>query len=280
MTLNTRNKLLLVLDVVASVLFIIFLVGVIFFFVNGRYSAIPSLNRPLNITSNGNIFIRNSPIASIISLLILPLYVSIFGLYIYLKFEKTKSDEIVYLSLFFMGLCLQSFGIMIALLEMWNTSSKILLVIGRCQLCGQVISGIAFLLLAIFVGTESYEERTAETDKRLGIAVCISLLCASIFPINTMKITSALWVCTGFDVSLFLLLVLVSVIAFVVMVFDSFRRGYKFFSGPILSSFLFMGGYNVLTQTDNYLALTIGASCFFSGTFGYLIFLRKKYLWN
>ncbi|MCR5699374.1 MAG: hypothetical protein K6G52_07010 [Treponemataceae bacterium] len=279
MTLRIRNKLLLAIDIVAFVVFVTFIVAAALFFTRDGLSTIPKLERNLNLSENICIF-KNSPLASMISLLIRPFYVAIFGLFIYISFEKTKAEEIIYISLYFIGYALQGFSVLIPILQLWNTTLATTIIIGRIALVGHLISGIAILLLTIMLGTENPDKKESTTDRNIWISVSISLFCAIIIPINTVSITSTFWLNTGFDVMLFVLLAMIIIISIVVLSFYSYYNQTGILKSPALYVSILEVGYLMLQQGDNYFFLVLGAVLLFSSTYALLVTIRRKYLWN
>ena len=279
MTLRVRNKLLLAIDIVAFVVFVTFIVAAALFFSRDGLSTIPKLERNLNLSENICIF-RNSPLASMISLSLRPFYVAIFGLFVYISFEKTKAEEITYVSLYFIGYALQGFSVLIPILKLWNTTLAATIIIGRIALAGHLISGMAILLLTIIIGTENPDKKESSTDRNIWISVSISLFCAIIIPINTLNITSTFWLNTGFDVMLFVLLALIITISIVVLSFYSHYNQTGILKSPALYVSILEIGYLMLQQGDNYFCLTLGSILLFVSTYALLVSIRHKYLWN
>ena len=125
MTLNTRNRFLLTLFVISISFLLIFSIISLIFFIKGDFSSTPKFERLLPIESE-NFLLKNSPISSVFSNLMLLLYVSISCYFLYTSFEKTKSPETIYLMGFFIGCLLQSLKILVVILKLWDTSSYIL----------------------------------------------------------------------------------------------------------------------------------------------------------
>ena len=279
MTLKTRNRFLLALDIMSFLVFSLLLSYFVYFVLVVGLSKVPNLHRIFSL-GEGNVLIKNSPLAAMISSLLMPLYVTVFGLFIYLSFEKTKAPEIIYIALYFIGCAMQGVSLLIIALQMWDTSSIILICIARVALSGHILSAISILLLTLMVGSEGNSENKNYTDRNIWIAVCVSLFCASIIPINTTKIFSTLWLTTGFDKVLAVIFFMVLIASIVVFSIYSYYNNIKFFSSPALYLGIFELGYLLLFECDNYLFLVLGSVLFFVGTYFFLKFLRKKYRWN
>ena len=279
MTLTTRNRFLMALNIFSFVCFVVLLVASILFLTSDGLSSVPkTLIR--NFSLGSSLFFEFSPLATILSLLVLPFYVSVFGFFAFLSFEKTKSSEIVYLSLFFLGCTMQSISVFIPIFSLWDMTSKFLLFIAKIHLAGELISSVSIFLVTMFIGAASSNERITTTDRNVGIAVSLALFCTSILPLNTTKITSCFWVKTGFDTELFVLLYMVLIICVIVFSVYSIKNGYKFFRGPVPSIILFLFGYVCITQVDCWFFFALSVLTLFLGTYGFFRFLRQKYLWN
>ncbi|MGP1587746.1 MAG: hypothetical protein ACTTHG_05320 [Treponemataceae bacterium] len=274
MTLNTRNKILTSITIFSFVLFVIYLVGFILFVVNGKLSSIPELPRIIDYHSD-NIFLGFSPMASVISVLIWPFYVALFGMYIFLVFEKTKSDETIYLTNFFIGSVLKTSSIMVVFFQLWKNSSFLLLFLGKVHFCGMMISGISLLMFAVFMGSQ----QMVNTDRNVLISIATSIFVACILPINVTKIFSNLWMSTGFDNLLIILQVIVFVLYIFIFIDYTKKNELKILKNPMLYGIILYVGDFFLNFSDNYFVLILSCIAFFYGTYRLLKTLHKQYLW-
>lgn len=279
MTLRVRNKFFLALDIVSALVFSVFLAAFIYFILVIGLPSVPSFSRLFPLCET-NVLIKNSPLAAMISKLVMPFYVTIFGLFMYLSFEKTKAQELVYIALYFVGCAMQGISILIATLQMWETSSIMLIFIGKIALAGQILSIVSILILTLVEGSENADVNETYTDRNVWIGLSVSLFCASVMPINTTKIYSAFWCSTGFDVEIFVLFIMIMIVSIVFFACYTYKNGLSFFRGPALYVALLECGYLFLSQCDNFLFLIIGTVLLFSSTYILLSLLRQKYLWS
>ena len=132
MTLNTRNKSLLAITIISAVFLLAFLTVSIIYLVKGYFSLIPEFTRIIPINSE-NFLLKNTPLASILSILMILIFTTVSSYFVYISFEKTKSPEVVYLLGFF-GACLfQSIKILVVFFNLWETSSNFLILLGRIK---------------------------------------------------------------------------------------------------------------------------------------------------
>lgn len=275
MTLKTRNRLLLVLIVISISFLILFSIISLVSFIKGNFSLIPKFTRVLPINSE-SFLLKNSSTASILSILALLLYIPISSYFLYVSFEKTKSPETIYLMGFFTGCLLQTTKILIVLLNLYNTSSSLLFLVGRLDLMGKLLAPICLLLTAVF----PEQDQIQDADKNYGLAICASIFIAHIVPINTTKIFSNLSISCGFNLYLYIFILtcaLMTVIAFLIV---SYQRNLHFWESPSPYYFIMFLGYISLTISDCFLLLFIGIILLVLGSYKLLSNIHKYYLWK
>lgn len=273
MTLNTRNKLLLSLFVLSISFFALFFTFLLVNFIKGNFSLIPKLNRLLPIESE-SFLLKNSPIASILSILAFWIYIPISCYFLYTSFEKTKSPETVYLMGFFIACMFQAFKVLIVLLKLWNTSSQLLILIARIETIGRILAPICLLFTALF------SEQEQEADKNFGLALGVTVFCACILPINTTRIFSNFTLSCGFDKLIYIFIFLCAFITCIAFIITSKQRELSFLISPSPYYILMFLGYITLTCSDCFLMLFIGITFLTIGSYGVLSRIHKYYLWK
>lgn len=275
MTLNTRNKSLLSITIISAVFLIAFLIVSILFLVKGYISLIPEFTRVIPINSE-NFLLKNSPLASILSVLMILIFNTASSYFVYMSFEKTKSPEVVYLLGFFGACLLQSIKILVVFLNLWETSSNFLILIGRIELIGRILAPISLLFLAMF-----YElEQLQESDKNIGLALLISVFCAGFLPINFTKIYSNFTLSCGFISFINFYIVLCGIIAVISFFITSKQREMSFIQSPTPYFILMFFGYLMITNSDNFLTLTFGSIFLGFGFYELISKIHKFYLWK
>ncbi len=275
MTLNTRNKFLLSIIVISVSFLILFSAFLLINFIKGSFSLIPELHRLLPITSE-NFLLKNNPIASILSILAFLLYIPISSYFLYTSFEKTKSPETVYLMGFFIACMFQSLKILIVLLKLWDTSSQLLILIGRLEITGSFLAPLCLLFIALFSG----QEQSQDADKNFGLALGGSVFIACILPINTTKIFSNFTLSCGFDFFIQCFIFLCFLITSIAFFVTSKERDISFKASPTPYFILMTFGYITLTNSDCFLMLFVGIIFLSFGSYSIMSNIHKYYLWK
>ena len=275
MTLNNRNKTLLSITIISAVFLVAFLIGSIIFLVKGNASSIPEFTRVISFNSD-NFLLKNNPIASICSILVILLFISISTHFLYISFEKTKSPELIYLIGFFIACLLQTVKILAVFFKLWELSSNFLILIGRIELIGRIFAPISLLFTAMF----SDLEKLQESDKNIGMAFLISLFCAGFLPINYTKIFSNFTLACGFISYINFYTFLCAIITVIAFAISSKQRGMTFLQSPTLYFILMFLGYMLISITDNFLELILGTIFLAFGFFELILKIHKFYLWK
>lgn len=275
MTLNTRNKSLLAITIISAVFLLAFLTVSIIYLVKGYFSLIPEFTRIIPINSE-NFLLKNTPLASILSILMILIFTTVSSYFVYISFEKTKSPEVVYLLGFF-GACLfQSIKILVVFFNLWETSSNFLILLGRIELIGKILAPISLLFLAMF-----YElEQLQESDKNIGLALLISIFCAGFLPINFTKIYSNFTLSYGFISFINFYVILCGTIAVFSFFITSKQREISFIQSPTPYFILMFFGYLMITNSDNFLTLSLGSIFLGFGFYELISKIHKFYLWK
>ncbi len=275
MTLNTRNKFLLSLVAISITFLLLSSIISLISFVKGDFSSIPKFQRLIPNESE-SFLLKNSPTASILSILALLIYISISSYFLYTSFEKTKSPETIYLMGFFVGCLLQSTKILIVILKLWDTSSYLLILISKIEIVGRLFAPVCLLFTAMFTDIEQVQE----ADKNIGLTFGISVFCASILPINSTKIYSNFTLYCGFESFITFFIFFSALITIIAFILSSKQRELSFWSSPT-PYFIFMFiGYIMLTTSDNFLELFLGINFLGVGSCGLLSKIHKYYLWK
>ena len=275
MTLNTRNKFLLSLIVISVSSLLLFFIVALVNFIKGNFSSIPEFHRILPISSN-NFLLKNNPSVSIISILVLFLYIPISCYFLYVSFEKTKSPEIIYLMGFFTACILQSSKILIPLLNLWVNSSPWLILVARIEIIGRILAPVCLLFTALF----SEQEQIQEADRNFGLTLGIAAFFAYILPINSKKLFSNFTLSCGFDTIIYGFIFLCAIITIITFIIVSKQREVSFWESPSPYYILMFLGYIILTISDCFLLLFIGIIFLALGTYQILYRLHMYYLWK
>ena len=275
MTLKTRNKSLLSLFVISTVLLITFSIITIIFLVKGYFSSIPEFTRIIDFNFD-NFLLKNNPVASILSILVSLIFISISSYFLYISFEKTKSPEVIYLMGFFIACLLQTVKILVVFLKLWDSSSNFLILLGRIELIGRIFAPITLLFTAMFSDLEQLQE----SDQNIGLALLISVFCAGFLPINYTKIFSNFTLLCGFVSYINFYIFLCATIAAVAFAISSKKREMPFLKSPTLYFALMFLGYMMISISDNFLTLIFGTIFLGFGFYELISKIHKFYLWK
>lgn len=275
MTLNTRNKILLSIIVTSVSFLLFFFIVALVNFIKGDFSLIPEFQRILPINSS-SFLLKNRPLISIISILILILYIPISCYFLYVSFEKTKSPETIYLMGFFTACILQSTKILIPLLELWNNSSQWLILVARIEIAGRMLAPLCLLFTALF----SEQDQIQDADRNFGLAIGITSCFAYILPMNSKRIFSNFTLSCGFDNLIYFFIFFCAIITVLTFIIISKQREVSFWTSPSPYYILMFSGYIILSISDCILLLFMGTIFLILGTYQILYRLHKYYLWK
>ena len=274
MTLKTRNRFitafLISSLITASICLIIFITAIF------RGTIImPPGHRIFRIMDNIPLM-KNSFTALLISFLLIILYVPV-CFYLLLKyFENTQTSEIIFFTGFLLACLAEAARFLTICLGLWQTFSNMLIFAGNMVLFGRTLAPLSFLCASIL----SENELKQDVERNYLIMMTVSLVFAAIIPMNTARIASTGLVTEGFRPLIMIfrtLLMLTAVVSFYIQGTKKNSREQKHLSS---SSFILLLGYSMLISADNLPFLIFGSALLFLGTYRYLVFIHKLYMWN
>lgn len=271
MTIKTRNRLLLVLLAVSTVLLLTGLFLVIFHYITHTIAKPPAAFLP----SNGRVFfLRYSFRAVILSIFTMALYVVISSFFLFIEFEKTQSTEIIYFSMFLVGCLTEIMRLSLPIFNLWDSYSLFFMFCGRIIVTGRVLAPASLLFMAIASGTEQRQN----LERNLIIITAASFLTAVIIPLNTATISPLCVVEWGYAKLFFVVRILIlCTTALSLLIVNATNGGRK----RTAFMFLFLAtGYIILCSAQNYLSFTAGAALLLGGSTAFLNQIHKMYLWD
>lgn len=267
MTLKLRNRVYIFLLCVSILIFIMSLVSFFYLIIN-------NIKTPENFQKNFDLIPGLCPynkIASFISILIFPLFASIFCFAILQGFEKTAALEIQFFTGFVISCLLESIRFFIPLFELWNSYSEFVKFIGKIIIAGRLLVPLSFLFSIIF----SSSDQRQNSERNMFIMFLSAALLGFCYPINTAAITSNFSIAWGYKelfVSIRFLIFTCTVITLLQNAYiSSTKEMYmKAFSSPV-----FFLGYALLCSTDSFLELAVSASSLVTGAIIYLSSIHR-----
>lgn len=274
MTLKTRNNFIKVF-LIASILISLFtLILFIISFYKDTILMPPDFRIPAFLQHIS--FAKNSFLATMISFAVLILYVPVCFYLLIRLFENTQTSEIIFFTGFLFA-CLAEIARFITIcLGLWISFSNSLVIAGNIVLFGRTLAPLSFLCAALLSETSQRQD----IERNYVILLAVSLVFAAVIPMNTAKIASTGLVTEGFMnlVNILRFLILLTTLAsFLIHGFKKNNSEYKHLAS---SSTILILGYSLLVSCDSFLFLILGTLALSWGTFRYLKFLHKMYMWS
>ena len=271
MTIKQKNRLIFVLIFIAMAL----LLTSITFFVLGLYTKTLALPISLPQVSLPNLFLfRYNFFCPFIAVFTLLTYMIISLIIMNIEFEKTQSSEIIYLTIFFIGILPEAAKLIFPILNLWNSNQSIAIYATRFILIGRMIS----VLSIFFASTCSKAEYRQFVERNIFIILAISFIFGLIYPVNTNVILPEGRFAWGMPVMFTTSYIAIFLLSFISQIIYASRENsnYCLPFGLLLIS----AGYYVLCGAWNFFAITTGFLSLAAGTILYLGRLHHIFLWN
>ena len=274
MTIKTRNLFIKAFLISSLILTALMLVAFIFALFSGRSLATTDLRVPAILDRLP--FFQNSFIALMISFAVLFLYIP-FCFYMVLRFfENTQTSEIIFFTGFLIACMAESARFLSICMGLWLSFSNMLIFAGKVVLFGRTLTSLSFLGAALL----SDSSQRQDIERNFIILVTVSVVFAAIIPMNTAKIASTGLVTEGFmgliNMSR-LIIFITTILSFLVQGIQKNSFEYKQLA---FSSFILIAGYCLLVSCDSFIFLILGTAGLISGTWLYLKYVHKMYMWS
>ena len=269
MTIRTRNRLNIILFIISTII----LLSEIFLLLWQLLTK--NLNIQLLYTSKSTFFLtKYNPYVVIGALYFQITYVSVSSIILFRSFEKTQASDIVYFYLFLVACLVDSFRLLIPLLNISETYSNLLIFCGNASLFARLMIPLSLLCTTI-LGTV---EQRQEIEKNIFIITLLSIFFAQIIPLNTAVTCPNYSVDYSFKNTLNIASIIIIVASIVYLFVENKNHLY---SQKTTMGFLLLAlGIYCLFDATNLLKLIIAASFLSVGTFMYLKELHNQYLWK
>lgn len=272
MTIRTRNRFIIFFMFISLMLLLGagIITGLDYF--SGNF-AFPTSN-PFTFMQNNFLFKFNF-LTVVFSIFAFLFYTSFFFLFITIEFEKTQSNEIIFFSVFLLGCLSESIRLLVPVLNMWNNITTFTLFCTRTIIFGRICATVA-LLFSVICSSPDYRQYI---EQNILIIFSGSLVIAILIPLNSYEMYPTGIISWGFGRLLRISMICILCVAIVsqfIKSFSSTHRTTMLAVGLLLISI----GYYILCSSYNYFFLFSGFIPLFGGTFIYLKFLHKQYLWT
>ncbi len=275
MTLRLRNRLLRFFVAGTAITAGTVIVAFLILFFSGSLEKLPLLPRTLSFSIDSLLFRYNNYL-SIISLIIILIFIPISGYFLIVTFEKTQSPEVIYYAGFLAGCFLQALRISIPLFDLWIGYSSFLVFTARSNFAGQIFCALS-LWFASFL---SDEDSVQEADRNLAIALATAVLFSLFVPVNPATLNSAFLVSYGYSFLFELIFAILAIVSFFSFIIRGKKRSMSSCTRIALLFLIFYTGYRILSISDSIITLITGTTLLCIGSFLFLITLHKFYLWK
>ena len=275
MTLVSRNKIILSLFILA-VLFII-ATGIVFVLALMKDTIVfPEIVQRL-FTLPAVPLLSPNMVAAISAAIVLFLYSAVILGISLINFEKTRSLEIIFFSIFALGCLFEGIRIWLPVFNFWANHSSLYVLIGQFLFFGRALSVVNLLALAL-LALELENKQNIEMN--LLVVTAVAALLARLTPIDSLIIPSNCSIRFGYE-KMFLTVTTISfLVGFLSMIYQGNNRGSPEYI-KVATGFLFLSfGYLILTQADAIAPAAIGTILLVAGSIVFLINLHRFYTWK
>ncbi len=213
----------------------------------------------------------NSILASIFTLLI---YAILTLLYMRISFEKTQSNELVYFTMFIIGVFCEGVRLLFPLMDLWHTNTSFTIFLSKIVIFGRAISVGSILFSSLF----SSNEYRQYTEQNLILIILAGIFFAKIMPLNSMSTTPIGHLDWAFGSLLRIIQLVIFMVGILAMILKEFIADSKI-KIPVMT-LVFYFGYLQICDSYCWLNYGIGTAMCFTGTFYYLKNLHNYYMWN
>lgn len=274
MTLKNRNSFIQIFLISSLLLFLSMLATLIYSTATKNILIPPAYRLPAFFNSIP--FLKNNFLAVMLSFAILFFYIPICFFFLIRYFENTQTSEIIFFTGFLIACMAESARFVSICLGLWQSFSNILIFAGKVVLFGRTLAPLSFLCAALFSETSQRQD----VERNYIIMMTASVVFAAIIPMNTARIASTGLVTEGFMIliNIFrLLLFVTTTLSFWVQGIKKNSLEHKHLSS---SSFLLILGYSMIVSCDTFVFLVLGSLALVFGSYHYLYFIHKMYMWS
>jgi len=275
MTIAARNRFLRAGLILAIVMLALSCVAAVVVLTGGTLPAASPGTRPVPALDRLP-FAPYSPVASLLSIAIFPLFSVVTLAFILFAFEKTQTIELTFFAATAFAIALESFRILIPLLELWANSNGYSVSVSRIALFGRLFAMLAALAGIIFV--------TGENAQQTGAAVFIlaffAFTLAKAIPVNSADMSSNFFVRNGYTAAIEVFLGALGFFSVLGYLMQGLTRGVPEYVKAAAGLAAFIAGYAILLGCDSWVAFAGGILALFLGTRLFVMSLHSLYLWQ
>lgn len=275
MTIASRNRFIRIATLISLALLIMSIASTVIVLVHhGLPETMPG-SRPLSFF-DGMRFMRWSPLASLLTIGVYPLFSLLSLLYILFAFEKTQTVEITFFAACAFSVSLEAFRVFIPLYNLWQNTGFYAEAISRIAFCGRFLTLLLLLSSSIYSTGKSLQQVASS----IFLLTFFSFSLANAIPVNTGMMASNFLVKPGYESMInffFLLIGLLSSLSYLILGKTRAIPEYTSAAGGVM---LFLIGYSLLAGSDSWILLSGGSLFLFWGAWIYLDRIHRYYLWQ
>jgi len=275
MTIATRNRCISGALVLSGFIVVAALISLVIIVTNGIDPEIWMTYRPPFSTTTLSAF-RYSPYATVVAITVLPISGLVLLILILIYFEKTHTTEITFFAVFAFALTLESTRLLFPLYQELADKSFVATVVTRIVFFSRFLALMVLLAGAIFANGFLVQQ----IGPGLFLLAFFSFSLARAIPISTAMIQSTFIASTGYSTAITVVQQLLGILSILSYLVLGYTRSIKEYNHAALGILLILAGYYFMTQTDNWLILSISLALFCSGCWRYLISIHQQYLWQ
>ncbi len=275
MTIATRNRFITVALALTTAILVAAIACFIIILAKAMTPEISSGIRPIAFTSK-QWFATYSPLATLLSILILPSLALAILVYILIFFEKTHTTEITFFAVCAFALALESARLLIPLYSNGADSIFILISVSRLVFFSRFLILLVLLAGAIFANGMLMQQ----IGPGLFILAFFSFSLANSVPINTSSITSNFLALSGYNQTIQIIYMLLGVMTVATYYILGTTRAIENYRQAAFGMLLLIGGYLLLMRVDTWITFVPSALLLLTGTRIYLKSIHNYYLWQ
>ena len=216
---------------------------------------------------------KYNPLFVVIGIFLLDIYVIVTSILVHRNFEKTQSTEIVFFLIFLISCLFDTMRILVPLLRISNTYSRLLMQVAYVTLFARVLAPLSILGITVL----SDDEARQNVDRNCIFIIITALFFAKLIPFNTGVINANFCVAYGYSKILRYSSFFICIASISALIISNKRNEYG--QVTTIGLILFVIGYSAMFFCYNLFLLILGPLLLCIGTFIYLKSLHKQFMW-
>lgn len=271
MTIKFRSRLIFVLIFISMALLIS---NAVLSFIGYKIGSFSECETFQNLKFQNIGIFKYRLICPVISVFVFLLYTLVSLIVVGVKFEKSQSSEIIFLTIFFIGCFLESSRLFFPLLNLWTEHDSVATLSTRIALAGRTIAILSILFSSLY-SKASYRQYI---ERNILIIIVLGIIFGIIYPLNSSINYPSGRLGVGFPRLFAWSECAILLLGIISLVIDSVANDVSFMIP--LGMFFISCGYLILSCAYNIFLLSLGSVLLVLGTILYLNKLHSIYLWN